>query len=135
MPEAVNPVVAGLRAMTFLLAVFTALIAAQLYNLIKAGELARSWRPFIISALVFAVWALAWFANTFFGFIFDSRSNLAFVMDLLQTLFILLFAMGFWQQRQAFFNPKQFRPSDEDGVETLDSPDPQDPRELARSEE
>jgi len=92
-----------------LLAIFAALVAAQLYSLIKAGEVARAWRSFIVGALVFAAWSLTSFANTFFPFVFEEGRRIGVVMDLLQTLFILLFAVGLWLQRQMFYHPGRFR--------------------------
>lgn len=99
-----------LRAATFAAAIFAALVAMQLYNLLKAGDVAQAWKSFIVGALVFAVWALTAFANTFFGFLFESGRSIALVMDLLQTVFVLLFAMGLWQQRQLFYRPDRLRP-------------------------
>lgn len=111
---------AGLRAVTFVAAIFAALVAAQLYNLIKSSDVARAWRSFIVGALVFAVWALASFANTFFGFLFEEGRNIAAVMDLLQALFIGLYAAGLWQLRQLHFHPDRLRPLKVPGQEAGD---------------
>lgn len=102
-------VAAGLRAATFVVAIFAVLVASQLYNLIKSGELAQTWRPFILGALVFAGWALASFANTFFGFLFEEGRTIALLMDLLLAVFILLFAIGLWGHRQMFYHPDRLR--------------------------
>ena len=108
-----------LRAATFFLAIFGALVALQLYNLIKTGDLAATWRSFIIGALVFAVWALADFANAFCGDLFEQGKRIALVMDLLRALFIALFVAGLWAQRQMFYHPDRMRPAapGADGVE------------------
>ncbi|NUQ02103.1 MAG: hypothetical protein HUU35_19830 [Armatimonadetes bacterium] len=114
-----QPFEAALRAATFFVAIFAALVSLQLYNLIRTGELAQTWRSFIIGALVFAVWALTNFANTFFGDLFTEGGRLLLVMDLLQMVFVLLLAHGLWRQRQLFYQPGRYRPPQPgpDGVE------------------
>lgn len=109
MDGGLEPWSAGLRAATFVAAVFAALVAAQLYTLIRAGEAGQGWRSFIIGALVFAVWALASFANTYFAALFAGK-RLGLVLDLLQAVFAVLFAAGLWSQRQAFYHPDRHRP-------------------------
>jgi hypothetical protein len=104
---------AALRALTFLLSIFAALVASQVYALGRSGALARVWRLFILGALVFAAWSLAAFADTFFGYLFEEGRTIALVMDVLQAVFILLLAAGFWLLRQAYYRPERLRPSRE----------------------
>lgn len=109
---------AALKVATFVLAIFAALVAGQLYNLIKQGELAQTWRSFIVGALVLAVWALADFANAFFGNLFEDAERIRLVTELLRTVFVLLFVGGLWLQRQMYYHPDRFRPPPaSDGVE------------------
>lgn len=107
-----------LRSVTFFLAIFAALVALQLYNLIRTGDLATTWRSFIIGAMVFAAWALADLAALFLGDLFGAGARLRVVLDLLQAAFIALFAGGLWLQRQMFYHPNRFRPPQSvEGVE------------------
>ncbi len=127
MAESLGQMTVGLRAVTFVGAVFAALVAAQLYTLIRSGEVGQGWRSFIVGALVFAVWALANFANTYFGPLF-AGPRMTLVMDLLQSGFAILFAAGLWSHRQAFYHPDRHRPADAaegDGDEAEEWFDPQ----------
>ncbi len=109
----------ALRGVTFFIAIFAALVAMQLYNLIKAGELAQTWRSFIVAALVFAAWALADFADAYVGDLFADNGRMDLVLALLRVVFVLLFAGGLWVQRQLFYHPGRVRPKQApaDGVE------------------
>jgi hypothetical protein len=115
---------AVLRAATFLLAIFAALVAGQLYTLARSGEVGRTWRPFIPAALVFAAWAVMMFAQTFFAQLFESGRALGLVMDGLLTCFVLLFASGLWQARQVYYRPEQYRPLTDDGLDEFGRPRP-----------
>ncbi|MBI2301128.1 MAG: hypothetical protein HYU66_19635 [Armatimonadetes bacterium] len=99
---------------------FAALVALQLYNLVKSAEMGLAWRPFIIGALVFGVWALASFARTYFASLFEAAERVGLVLDLLQTAFALLFAAGLWQLRQVFYHPERYRQSGEGPPEEQD---------------
>jgi hypothetical protein len=109
----------ALRAGTFFIAIFAALVALQLYNLLKAGEIAQTWKSFIIGALVLAVWSLADFADAFFANLFDDSARMKLVLEILRTAFVLLFAGGLWRQRQTYFHPDRYRPPEpgSDGVD------------------
>jgi len=109
----------ALRAGTFFIAIFAALVALQLYNLLKAGEIAQTWQSFIIGALVFAVCSLADFAEAFFPNLFDDSARIRLVVEMLRTAFVLLFAGGLWRQRQTYYHPDRYRPPEpgSDGVD------------------
>ncbi len=123
----------GLRAATFFLSIFAALVALQLYNLLRAGELAQTWRSFIIGALVLAVWSLADIANTLLTGLSGSGGRIGLFVDLLRTMFVILYASGLWSQRQLFYHPDRFRPGEAgvDGVE-IEHDDREDEAEAAR---
>jgi len=117
----------ALRASTFFIAIFAALVALQLYNLLKAGEIAQTWKSFIIGALVLAVWSLADFADAFFANLFDDSARMKLVLEILRTAFVLLFAGGLWRQRQTYFHPDRYRPPEPgtDGVDVDMDIDPE----------
>lgn len=139
-----SSLVMSLRAGTFVLAIFAVLVGLQLYNLLKTGEYAKTWKSFIVGALVFAVWALADLADAMFANLFEDTSRIQLVVELLRLAFGLLFATGLWWQRQTFYRPDRLRPPEggADGVESdveLDAEgddaavtvrDPGPPREL-----
>lgn len=108
-----------LRAGTFFIAIFAALVAMQLYNLLKAGEIAQTWRSFIIGAMVFAVWSLADFADAFFANLFEDSGRIKLVLEILRMAFVLLFAGGLWRQRETYYHPDRYRPPEpgSDGVD------------------
>jgi hypothetical protein len=122
----------ALRAGTFFVAIFAALVALQLYNLLKAGEIAQTWRSFIIGALVFAAWSLADFADAFFANLFEDGQRIQVVVEILRMAFVLLFAGGLWRQRQTYYHPDRYRPPvpGSDGVDVDLEPDdePSGPR-------
>lgn len=97
--------VIGLRTATFALSIFGALVALQLYNLTKSTAGGHVWRAFILGALVFSAWALAGLSRTLFPGLFDDERGITLFMDLLQAVFIVLFSLGLWQQRQNLFRP------------------------------
>ena len=132
----VNHLSTGLRAATFFVAIFAALVAMQLYNLLKAGEIAQTWKSFIIGALVFAVWSLADFADAFFANLFEHGERIRLVVELLRTAFVLLYAGGLWRQRQTYYHPDRYRPPEpgSDGVDVDLEPDDDRPGGLVDRE-
>ncbi|MCC7493903.1 MAG: hypothetical protein IT204_16220 [Fimbriimonadaceae bacterium] len=116
---------AVLRAVAFFLAIFGALVALQLYRLIRAGELAGTWRPFIVGSLVLAVWSLTEVADLVLGE--PAARPTTLTVDVLRAAFAALFAMGLWTQRQTFYHPERLRPGPEgeDGMD-LDHDDTAD---------
>ncbi len=56
--------VAVLQALTFITAAFCAIVAAQLYLLLKTGEVGKTWRFLIMAVLLFALHSAIGFLQT-----------------------------------------------------------------------
>ena len=94
---------AALEFLSFMVAIFAAVVALQLYALLKTGEIGRTWRVLILGAGIFALHTLIGIGH-YFDY-FDDHGT----YELSQLLCIIVLAYAFWLQRSAFCRPRVHR--------------------------
>lgn len=89
--------------LSFIIVLFAAVWAVELYRLLKTGEIGKTWRVLIVATLVFAVHEILAMAETF-GYIERTLAT-----DLTDLVFVFLLAYACYLQRRAFFTPHLYR--------------------------
>lgn len=82
----------------FLLSVGAAVIAINLYSLLRTGQLGASWRVLIIASVLFALFQAVKLAEVC-GVPYAQSLHLSSIIEL---VFVLALAYAFWLQRLVF---------------------------------
>lgn len=91
------------QALTFFVAIFATVWAVELHNLLKTGEVGKTWRVVTIATILFAVIEVIKFAELFQYF------PVLHIHEYLELPFIFLLAIACYMQRKAFYMPQHFR--------------------------
>ncbi len=91
------------QVFTFFVAIFATVWAVELHNLLKTGEVGKTWRVVTIATVLFAVIEIIKFAEMFEYFP-DLHLH-----EYLELPFIFLLAIACYMQRKAFYTPQHFR--------------------------
>ncbi len=87
----------------FVFSLLAAIWALELYQLLRTGAIGKSWRVFIVAALVFMVHEVTHMVR-----IFGAFDDLG-MYEATKLIFVALMAYGFYAQRRVFFSPQLFR--------------------------
>lgn len=93
-----TPVIGLITFFTFAFSVIAAVLAIDMYALLRTGEFGRTWRILITASVMFAL-AQAMHLAAWFDWQAVRQYHLA---DIAQLAFVLMLAFAFYSQRQAF---------------------------------
>lgn len=117
-----NFIMGSLQLVNFVVALFAALVALQLYSLLRTGSVGRTWKILIVGAVILVVHAVAAFMIHCFPEGVGTMPFAQSVSEVLKTAFVFTLAWGLWMQRQAFYAPWRYRDEiDEEDIQRLRS--------------
>ncbi len=93
-----TPVIGFISFFTFALSVIAAVLAIDMYALLRTGEFGRTWRILITASVMFAL-SQALRLAAWFNWDAVQQFHLA---DIAQLAFVLMLAYAFYSQRMAF---------------------------------
>lgn len=108
----VSPYTAVLGALSFFGSVVAALLALNLYSLLRTGKVGASWRVLIIASFIFAVLQ----ATRLLEVVFPLPDEVP-LSSVIELVFILALAYAFFLQRRLFVNSEESANETDDALE------------------